>query len=224
MYYETLFLFVWQAFLPQVERVLQTIFGERNPREYNSRELLPMTLGRSQDAFGDQVPDQQISNLGENVQFNLGKLDDAIPDEIPDQQIFNQGSTVDDDNPNIKQKELKTNHLDIKNTHVKLSSEREGCDVENAHTSIPVLDTLPLVNKFGVKCVNLCWLMRIRDPPVYIDFDIRIGDTFDDNIYRAYTRSGPFIKFLVWPALFLENGGAMLNKGVAQGNLRHPDA
>lgn len=58
--------------------------------------------------------------------------------------------------------------------------------------------------------------MCIQDPPVVIDLEIRQDQPFC-NLYKAYTKSGPTVEYVVWPALFLHQGGNLLCKGVAQG-------
>ncbi|XP_053400604.1 uncharacterized protein LOC128557337 [Mercenaria mercenaria] len=67
------------------------------------------------------------------------------------------------------------------------------------------------------RCLELCWLMVIQDPPVYLNLKgSKKKEPFDKNIYKEYTQSGPFVKYIVWPAVFLEKGGALLCKGVVQ--------
>ncbi|XP_052219023.1 uncharacterized protein LOC127836424 [Dreissena polymorpha] len=41
--------------------------------------------------------------------------------------------------------------------------------------------------------------------------------SFDRNVFKEYTRRGAFIDFIVWPVIYLHQGGPMLGKGVAQG-------
>ncbi|KAH3806455.1 hypothetical protein DPMN_134776 [Dreissena polymorpha] len=41
--------------------------------------------------------------------------------------------------------------------------------------------------------------------------------SFDRNVFKEYTRRGAFIDFVVWPVMYLHQGGPMLGKGVAQG-------
>ncbi|XP_053399682.1 uncharacterized protein LOC128557084 [Mercenaria mercenaria] len=67
------------------------------------------------------------------------------------------------------------------------------------------------------KCLELCWLMAIQDPPVHLKCDgCKKGELFDKNMYKEYTQAGPLIKYTVWPAVFLEKDGALLCKGVVQ--------
>ncbi|XP_053399685.1 DNA ligase 1-like isoform X2 [Mercenaria mercenaria] len=67
------------------------------------------------------------------------------------------------------------------------------------------------------KCLELCWLMAIQDPPVHLKCDVcKSGDPFDKNMYKEYTQAGLSIKYAVWPAVFLEKNGALLCKGVVQ--------
>lgn len=73
------------------------------------------------------------------------------------------------------------------------------------------------VGKFLMKCVQVCWLMAIQDPQVFVDTNLKeSGKHFDTERYKAYTKSGSYIDFIVWPALYLHEGGGMLMKGIAQ--------
>ena len=67
------------------------------------------------------------------------------------------------------------------------------------------------VQKFFKTCIQLCWMMNIQDPRVHMV-------TKDDStqMYRAYTRSGDVIDYVVWPSLLLYEDGPLLYKGVAQ--------
>ncbi|KAH3838955.1 uncharacterized protein LOC127877920 [Dreissena polymorpha] len=74
------------------------------------------------------------------------------------------------------------------------------------------------VAKFWLKCMELCWLMVIQDPPVSMDARTsHLGEVFDLASYRPYTQSGKYIEFIVWPTLRLTENGPLLYKGVAQG-------
>jgi len=64
------------------------------------------------------------------------------------------------------------------------------------------------------KCVEICWMMAIHDPPLHVDFSIKQGDKFDDKRYTSYSNSGSKVEFLVWPALYNGVGGGLLRKGV----------
>ena len=68
---------------------------------------------------------------------------------------------------------------------------------------------------FAEKCVELTWWMSVQDPPIYMD-DGKDVTLHNPDIYRAYTKSGTEIDYIVWPALLLYEGGAVLMKGVAQ--------
>ncbi|XP_052793985.1 putative uncharacterized protein MYH16 isoform X5 [Mya arenaria] len=67
------------------------------------------------------------------------------------------------------------------------------------------------------KCVELCWLMRIQDPPVTIHWAAPEDGAFNSDVYRAYTKTGNRVEYVVWPAVYLHKGGPILMKGVAQG-------
>ncbi|KAL5012317.1 hypothetical protein ScPMuIL_010868 [Solemya velum] len=65
-------------------------------------------------------------------------------------------------------------------------------------------------------CLEVCWLMCVQDPPVVLEWTAVKSDNFDRNLFRAYTKSGNKFDFVVWPAILLHKGGAILSKGIAQ--------
>ncbi|XP_060604866.1 uncharacterized protein LOC132757536 [Ruditapes philippinarum] len=74
------------------------------------------------------------------------------------------------------------------------------------------------VVKYIMKCVNICWTMCQHESPVHVDFpDLQVNHKFDTNVFKPYTKSGKYLDFIVWPALYLYKDGPMLCKGVAQG-------
>lgn len=73
------------------------------------------------------------------------------------------------------------------------------------------------VPSFTRECIEICWLMNAQDPPVVLDSDVQPGQPFRTEMYKSYTRSGCAVDYVVWPALFLCQDGAVLSKGVAQG-------
>nr|XP_034302259.1 uncharacterized protein LOC105348338 isoform X4 [Crassostrea gigas] len=72
------------------------------------------------------------------------------------------------------------------------------------------------LTNYTCKCLEICWYMAIQSPPVYLDFSYKKGNCFNKSVLKHYTRDGKIIDFLVWPATYLEKGGALLGKGVAQ--------
>ena len=66
------------------------------------------------------------------------------------------------------------------------------------------------------KCIEVCWLMAVQDPPMVITTNVALSKFVHDK-YTHYSRRGLFIDFLVWPAVHQCEGGELLRKGVAQG-------
>lgn len=46
---------------------------------------------------------------------------------------------------------------------------------------------------------------------------INTKEEFDKSLYKDYTKRGKHLSYVVWPVLFLHEGGPLLCKGVAQG-------
>lgn len=61
-------------------------------------------------------------------------------------------------------------------------------------------------------------LLQVQDPPVSFAAMTGEGSVFNTDLYKAYTRSGPYIAYVVWPPLLLHDNGPVLTKGVAQGS------
>ena len=68
------------------------------------------------------------------------------------------------------------------------------------------------------KCVELCWMMRVQDPPIYMEANYATNSAFDSSRMRSFTKAGQFIHFVVWPTFFLHKDGPILAKGVVQGS------
>ncbi|XP_033731598.1 uncharacterized protein LOC117321241 [Pecten maximus] len=85
---------------------------------------------------------------------------------------------------------------------------------EHAHTKIGWIEKD--IPTFVKKCIEVCWLMCVLDPPVVIGSDAVVGSTFDTNVYKNYTNSGTTTSYTVWLPLFLYKGGPLLIKGVVQ--------
>lgn len=59
--------------------------------------------------------------------------------------------------------------------------------------------------------------MQIQEPPVCIDCKVPDDMNFDSSLYKAYTRRGNKVQFIVWPVIYSYKGGPVVMKGVAQG-------
>ncbi|KAK3577654.1 hypothetical protein CHS0354_018278 [Potamilus streckersoni] len=83
------------------------------------------------------------------------------------------------------------------------------------------IDEFPKTSKYLAICIELCWKMGVQERPMHLD---AVAETengsekiLDRNKFNPYTKSGKMVSFVVWPALFSHEGGAMLVKGIAQG-------
>ena len=67
------------------------------------------------------------------------------------------------------------------------------------------------------RCVELCWLMRIQDPPCVLNWNIASDKHFNTEMYKFYLTTGQELAYIVWPAMYLYEGGPLVMKGVAEG-------
>lgn len=72
------------------------------------------------------------------------------------------------------------------------------------------------VLSFAKDVVEVCWWMRCTHPPVHLDCSIPVDRKFSPELYKAYTKSGQTIDYVVWPVMYLYEHGPLLSKGVAQ--------
>ena len=100
----------------------------------------------------------------------------------------------------------------------------------NRTRAVTVASNARRVPDFVRKCIEVCWIMTLNDPQLDFQIDCKSGAPFNKDEFKAYTKLGQFIDFVVWPPLLLHKGGPLLAKGVAQGygtqqgNLKNPGA
>ena len=68
---------------------------------------------------------------------------------------------------------------------------------------------------YVTKCIQVSWLMCVQDPPMLLS--IKTEPKFNLGLFREYTKRGPYVEYVVWPAMYLHEDGHILSKGVAQG-------
>ncbi|KAL3878217.1 hypothetical protein ACJMK2_030585 [Sinanodonta woodiana] len=72
------------------------------------------------------------------------------------------------------------------------------------------------VTMYLFECFQICWMMAIQDPPLVMGMETKHTDHFDTDLYKHFTTSGSKVDFVVLPPLFLQEGGPLLERGVAQ--------
>ncbi|KAL3879565.1 hypothetical protein ACJMK2_031859 [Sinanodonta woodiana] len=88
-------------------------------------------------------------------------------------------------------------------------------------------------DKYIQICTRVCWLMCIKDPQMHLHFGDSPGTypnhgvrqdihMFNATQFVSYTKTGMYVKYFVWPALFLYKNGPIMKKGVAQGSHEKP--
>lgn len=70
------------------------------------------------------------------------------------------------------------------------------------------------ISSYITKCVQICWLFAIQNPPMKLNWP-KEETTLDDHLVE-YTKRGTHIKFVVWPTLYLHDKGPLMAKGVVQ--------
>ncbi|KAH3749674.1 uncharacterized protein LOC127849026 [Dreissena polymorpha] len=81
----------------------------------------------------------------------------------------------------------------------------------------PIYTEDPKILKYVEECVRLCWLMNAQDPSVVFGETPQENAEFNVDLYKPFTQKGVTMQYLVWPVLLLNEGGALLAKGIAQG-------
>ncbi|KAL4229701.1 hypothetical protein ACF0H5_010089 [Mactra antiquata] len=73
------------------------------------------------------------------------------------------------------------------------------------------------VELLASKCVEICWYMCARDPPIHLDFDLG-NDLEAPGLFKPFTFPGGRntdrrTHVVIWPALRLNKGGIILDNG-----------
>lgn len=66
------------------------------------------------------------------------------------------------------------------------------------------------------RCTELCWLMAVQDPPMALTGEVGEGAAYKKTEYREYTKSGPVVDYVVWPAVLIQDNGDLIAKGIVQ--------
>ena len=92
-------------------------------------------------------------------------------------------------------------------------SQLEDATESRQYTLQEISDCLPFIEK----CVELFWFCVLQTPPLVMEteFEDCKDKAFDKNRYDPYSADGDKIELVVWPALYNENGGSVMAKGVA---------
>lgn len=69
---------------------------------------------------------------------------------------------------------------------------------------------------FAERCVELCWFMQITQPPIHLSACFPEKRIMNNDIFKAYMKSGRVIDYIVWPVMYLHENGPLLTKGIAQ--------
>ncbi|KAL3879326.1 hypothetical protein ACJMK2_031626, partial [Sinanodonta woodiana] len=116
---------------------------------------------------------------------------------------------------------------DIKGIWLKATQELKEIAAEPLYSVIEAsldmnITVMPMTSKYLKRCIDLGWQMGVQEKPLHLDGFVEIdsyaGKSFDKDKFRAYTRYGSHIAFVVWPTLYEYEGGPILGKGVAQGS------
>lgn len=132
----------------------------------------------------------------------------------PKRQKFTTGSN----SLNLSNAEGKENIPDRKAKSARADFAKPELDGHVTEPSEITLDNDKFSNvlNFARDVVEVCWWMRCTQPPVHLDFSIPVDRKFSPELYKAYTKSGQTIDYVVWPVMYLHEHGPMLSKGVAQ--------
>ncbi|OWF41297.1 uncharacterized protein LOC110462653 [Mizuhopecten yessoensis] len=170
-----------------------------------------------------QSTTQDNADYGRNQPSTLEESDPTKNRTPADEQATSQtGTSPSDQEPNDH---LATeSHRQFSHGHSDDMSDQGNQQNENtwhdSHTTDTTgyarISSLEKTIKFTKCCVNLCWLMRIKNPPLHMDTELVEDSDINTDFYKNYTHKGKKVGYLVWPALFLHKGGPLLCKGIVQ--------
>lgn len=105
-------------------------------------------------------------------------------------------------------------HLCIFNIEIYTQHYLESLPERNPEQLGP--EVIEACKKYILKCAELSWLMVIQDPPMCMEWQFT-GSEFKSETMRSFTKSGDQVQFVVWPALYLHDNGALVAKAIVQG-------
>lgn len=72
------------------------------------------------------------------------------------------------------------------------------------------------IQKFIVKCFQLCWMMLAQYPPMVMDFTSQPGTPYNQALFEVYTTRGANVAYVVWPPVYLHKDGPVVCKGYVE--------
>lgn len=77
----------------------------------------------------------------------------------------------------------------------------------------PPKDENTTLKIYEERCLECCWYACIQTPPLHLCTDFT---RFDNDCHRGYQNPGELVDYVVWPAVYIERNGALLNKAVVE--------
>ncbi|KAL4229762.1 hypothetical protein ACF0H5_010153 [Mactra antiquata] len=65
-------------------------------------------------------------------------------------------------------------------------------------------------------CFDIVWGMSVQDPPMYLLFKVKHGHEIASERFERYPSHGKRVDYVMWPAVFREESGPCLQKGIVQ--------
>lgn len=65
-------------------------------------------------------------------------------------------------------------------------------------------------------CFEIVWGMSVQDPPMYLLFKVKHGLEIASDKFERCPSHGKRVDYVMWPAVFKEEGGTCLQKGIVQ--------
>lgn len=72
------------------------------------------------------------------------------------------------------------------------------------------------INDYIDRCIGICWLMAVQDPPMALSADAGEDRKFQKSKFRDYMKTGEFVDYFVWPSVLIQDGGNVMSKGIVQ--------
>ncbi|XP_033743208.1 uncharacterized protein LOC117329388 isoform X2 [Pecten maximus] len=181
-----------------------------------TQEQIPVCAVREhQSAVPDNENQQSVSDEGKSTQRpdQVGTHSPTAEQPIsPNSSGQDQAESV----PNRNHRHFShgsAKMLTGKNDLPEHANEEPNTTRTTAHVPF---SSLKKTYKFARICANLCWFMRVQNPPMVIDITLKEGDEINFDFYKNYTQKGKRVGYFVWPALFLHKDGPLLCKGIVQ--------
>lgn len=175
--------------------------GEKSHRGPEKRlmEITEWCYKKCCDLAREQM--DKIDPLLSDIAYHLHL---QLPSQAKDPSVIQVSNSLESLRSHIRQRQHDSELVET-------VKQRCVADFKSTHTDICKCE-----EKYVSKCSEVCWLMRICDPPMVIEYQNLEGTKLNATKFIQYNLEGTVIELVVWPDLLLHENGPIVSKGIVR--------